>query len=93
MATQMIDVRQLGWRLELLRMWRGRERDGDDYSLDDIFEALGIPPSTLSRWERGLMKRGPEPRALARLADFYGVDLNDLLDPDYDTRVWLNPAA
>lgn len=93
MSTAVIDIAELSWRLAMLRIRRGRERLGKDYTLGQISEATGIPQSTLSRWERGIGKRGPDSRSLDKLAGFYQVSLGDLLNPGFDTRVWLNTAA
>lgn len=80
--NEMVGKEELGRRLHLLR-W-------GHWTLREIQIKTGIPQSNVSRWERGIGKRYPDLDGLAALAALYGVAVSDLLDPDYDTRVWSN---
>lgn len=90
MATRMIDRGELAWRLQQLRAF-------SRCTLRTVELDAGVPHSTLSRLEKGIARLDLE--ALAKLCLYYTrftraeVVLIDLLDPDYDTRVWLNAAA
>lgn len=47
-------------------------------SLGQIAADLGVHPNTLARWERGLRIPGPE--SVNRLADYYGVARQEIVD-------------
>jgi transcriptional regulator with XRE-family HTH domain len=83
MATKLIDRRELGARLHMLRWRRG-------WSARHVEQLTGIPEASLLRWERAVGKRYPGTDRISRLADVYEVDLSELLDPDQDMRVWFN---
>lgn len=68
----LVDRRDLGLRLQLLRISRR-------WKLTDVSERTGIPTSTLSRWERGSGKHYPDLERLMVLAELYGVNVNRLL--------------
>lgn len=83
-----VDRRELARRLVVLR-YDIHPRP----ALRSVAEATGIPTSNISRWERAEGKEYPPTDGLAALASYYGVWIGDLLDPDWDTRVWLDPAS
>lgn len=59
---------------ELITIFRTKE----NYSLNDIAQAVGVNISTVSRWENGLVKNiSLEKQQL--LSDFFGVDVSDYL--------------
>lgn len=86
MSSQIVDRAELGHRLYVLRKARR-------WSLDDVREQLGIAPSTLSRWERGVGRHYPELEYLAALAALYDVTVAELLAVDWPTRARLNAQA
>lgn len=57
------------------RLIKLREEKG--YLQRDVAEKVGIAPNTLSGYERNL--RSPDPGTLVKLANFYGVSVDDLL--------------
>lgn len=81
----LIGREELGVRLHMLRWHRG-------WSARHVEQLTGIPEASLLRWERAVGKRYPDTDRVAALAAVYGVAMADLLDPDYDTRVWFNAA-
>ena len=60
--------------MENLRMIR-EERD---LRQKDVADFLGISRATYSNYEAGL--RSPDPNMLKRIADFYAVSIDELLD-------------
>ncbi len=75
MAQTIVDRRELGLRLHMLRFACG-------WSLRDVEERTGIPQTTLSRWERARDKTYPDLDRLAQLAELYGLTVARLLDPE-----------
>lgn len=55
-------------------------REKNNYSQDQIAEYLGIDRSVISRYEKG--EREISLVFLNKLCDLYGIELDDLLDPD-----------
>lgn len=84
-ATTLVDRETLGLRLKLLRVRAGLSQEA-------IEAKTGIPTSTLSRWENGTGERYPDLERLAALAVLYGVELGELLAPDFDLRVLCKTA-
>lgn len=85
-VVETVGVKELGLRLHVLRFMR-------DERLADVSAATGIPKSTLARWERPRPNaKSPASGELSRLANYYGIGLQDLLDPDQTLRVWFNAA-
>lgn len=80
-----VDRLELGRRIRILRFDRRS-------SLRQLNQQTGVPSSNVSRWERAAGKEYPPLDSLAAVASYLGVWIGDLLDPDFDTRVWLNPA-
>lgn len=68
---------ELGHRLESLRV-RARDAAGKRLSLRAVSVAVGISPTMISDYERGLAE--PSPRRLRRLCDYYGVTLDWLTE-------------
>lgn len=83
MRGTLIDRRALGARLHMLRWDRG-------WSAKDVAERTGVSEASLLRWERAVGKKYPPSDRIQQLAEILGVEMSDLLDPDYDTRVWFN---
>jgi transcriptional regulator with XRE-family HTH domain len=77
----MVDLKELGGRLRALRFALG-------YSTREVARNTGIPNTTIARWERAGGRTFPDTDKLARLCSFYGVSLEELLDPDTPSRVW-----
>lgn len=92
----MIDKDEVGRRLHLLRFDRGlRAGMGKGYSTKQVETLIrkAVSEATILRWEKGVTDGLPSYEGLAVLCDFYGVDVSDMLDPHFDTRVWLKVAA
>ena len=53
-------------------------RDGRNYSYDDIYQATGISPTTITSYAKGRVARFDEV-TLIKLCDFLECDLGDLL--------------
>jgi len=53
-------------------------RKSKGFTLKDVEHSTGVNTGTLSRYERG--EQEPRVGRLRSLANFYGVDLMDLLD-------------
>jgi transcriptional regulator with XRE-family HTH domain len=68
----------LGMRLRVLRAERG-------LSLRQVEAATGVAKETLSEVERGV--RHPYDTTLGKLAKFYGVPLEELLEEPADPKV------
>lgn len=91
MAMQIIEREEVIWRLRQLRAFAR-------LTTRDVAGDTGVSKSTLSRIEAGEAKR-LDYGVLTTLCAFYSrytavpVVLSDLLDPDFDTRVWRTRAA
>ena len=55
------------------------------YTQTEVSEMTGIPLGTLRRWEQGV--NGPDPNAIVKLADLYGVTTDYLLGTRYSSHV------
>ena len=66
---------RLGTRFRGIRHAAGKTQE-------QVAEALGIQPTTLSRWERGRV--GLSLFVLAKAADYFGIGLGDLTALDRD---------
>lgn len=86
MPSEIVDRAELGQRLYVLRKARR-------WSLDTVQARIGIAPSTLSRWERGVGRHYPELEHLAELAALYDVTVAELLAVDWPTRARFNPQT
>lgn len=64
---------EFGDKIKALRESRG-------YMQKDVAGELGIAPNTLSGYERGLRK--PDSNILKKIAHYYGVSVDDLLEAD-----------
>lgn len=84
MATTLVDRKELGERLHLLRFTRG-------WSLREVEDRTQIPEATLGRWERAKGKKYPDVERLGTLAKLYEVEVSDLLDGDLTSRAWPKP--
>lgn len=83
MSPQIVDRAELGQRLYVLRKARR-------WSLDEVRDRIGLAPSTLSRWERGVGRHYPELEHLAALAALYDVTVAELLAVDWPMRARVN---
>lgn len=54
-------------------------KDGRDYRYEDIYDAIGISPTTLSNYAKGTVKRFDEV-TIIKLCDWLDCDLGDLLE-------------
>lgn len=94
MAQRLIDRYMLGLRIHTLRFATRLSAKESETRL-----TKAISESTLLRWEQAEGDSYPDPAKLALLCEFFSTELGadvqvgDLLDPDFDTRVWLNAAA
>lgn len=95
MTQRLIDRFTLGLRLHTLRF----ATPGRPSAKEVADGSQVVSESTLLRWEQAEEGGHPDPAKLARLCAFYGavlhadVQVADLLDPDFDMRVWLIPAV
>lgn len=67
-------MQNIGDSLKQHRLSRG-------YTLEDIEKATGISNQNLSRWERNLVI--PNIDFCIRLADYYGISLDELVGRDF----------
>ncbi len=51
-------------------------REERDWSQEILARRLGVGQGTVSNWERGL--KVPQPRTLLRLADLFGVNVEEI---------------
>jgi transcriptional regulator with XRE-family HTH domain len=77
-------ARKLGHRLRVLRAERG-------ISLRDVEAKTGVHKQTISELERGMRKR-PYGRTLAKLAHFYGVSTEELIEEATDIPLVAAPG-
>lgn len=75
---------RLGARFRAIRVRMGRTQE-------EVAEALEIQPTTLSRWETG--KSGLSLPLLAQAADYFGVDLGELVRQREDQELGPEEAA
>lgn len=77
-----------GKRRHFLRAWRKHPNVGNERTLVEVAEYLGMTHGNLSKIERGLVPYNEE--LLDALADLYGVEPVDLLirDPSDPERMW-----
>lgn len=68
----MIDLQPIGRRIYELRKQRGLTQTA-------FAEALHVSPQAVSNWERGIAP--PELENLIRIADYFGVSIDDLVRP------------
>jgi transcriptional regulator with XRE-family HTH domain len=54
-------------------------REGAGLSQKELAEKMGVRQVTISAWEVGT--RGPDLPMLVKLAEFFGVTVNDFLEP------------
>lgn len=82
----------------MLGLWLHMLRFAAGLSAEDVEErtAKAVTESTVLRWERSEGDSFPDPSKLAILCLLYGqilgtdIQVTDLLDADFDTRVWFN---
>lgn len=68
-------------------------RDDRSYTYEDIYEATGISPTTLTNYAQGRVARFDE-TTLVKLCDWLDCDLSDLLVyPPEASQQGLSPAA
>ena len=68
-------------------------RDGRKYTYDDIREAKGISPTTLSNYARGTVTRFDEPTLVA-LCEFFECELAELIEyPPDQSQQNISPAV
>ncbi|MFP4187634.1 MAG: helix-turn-helix domain-containing protein [Acholeplasmataceae bacterium] len=72
-----MDEKLLGNKLKQLRQNR-------DMRQTDLAQGLSVSISTISHWEKG--RRFPSVFEIKRIADFFGIDVNVLLDPAYQRK-------
>lgn len=63
------------WRTEGVR-WLKRQLDRREWTAADLARALDVGTGTVSKWTSG---RPPAPAYAARLADLFGVDVDEVL--------------
>ncbi|MBA4383578.1 MAG: transcriptional regulator [Anaerolinea sp.] len=71
--------------MELGEKLKGIRKNLRDYTLQKVFEETGISVSFLSDMERGKTK--PSLETLQKLANFYQVNLSDLLEDSQDNKM------
>lgn len=71
-VNSLIDLRELGRRVKALREAKG-------WTQDQLAECSGVPQGTISRIERGRLKRQPSLENIVRLAKALGVRTSMLL--------------
>ena len=71
--------------MELGEKLKGIRKNLRDYTLQKVFEETGISVSFLSDMERGKTK--PSLETLQKLANFYQVNLSDLLEDSRDNKM------
>lgn len=71
--------------MELGEKLKGIRKNLRNYTLQKVFEETGISVSFLSDMERGKTK--PSLETLQKLANFYQVNLSDLLEDSQDNKM------
>ena len=71
--------------MELGEKLKGIRKNLRDYTLQKVFEETGISVSFLSDMERGKTK--PSLETFQKLANFYQVNLSDLLEDSQDNKM------
>jgi len=71
--------------MELGEKLKGIRKNLRNYTLQKVFEETGISVSFLSDMERGKTK--PSIETLQKLANFYQVNLSDLLEDSQDNKM------
>ena len=79
-----MDMKKMGMFLKFLR----KERN---LTQEQMAQELGVSGRTVSRWETG--RNLPDMDLLIELADFYGVDIRELLDGERKERPADEPPA
>ena len=75
----MIDQVKIGNFLKELRKENGKTQE-------EIAELFGISSRSVSRWENG--NTMPDLGTLVELADYYDVEIREIIDGERKVRVW-----
>ena len=74
----MVDKIKIGNFLRQLRTEKGMTQE-------DLAEKFGVSSRSVSRWENG--NTMPELGILVELADFYDVDIKEMIDGDRESKI------